>query len=310
MSKNEVVKKRPGRPKKNRDDEISTILGIVQWPQIDEHICEISYSSHKLFKKTFSTFKGYGATELILNFDCNKFTISSVDHTRNINIVAQFEPRIFLRYYVKSPIEITIRRQTIESVFQSTGSVEYQVMFLLKPDYHSLFHFILKDTNNYGVVKTYEIPVINKSIRLSSMQSNVEPDLSFTMLGKHFKDITNECKHVKCTSFLINKTGSGPLYISYNVNDDVHESSKYEDKDNKMNMTCNLPEGKTLTLDVKVSQVKPIITANVGDSIRMNIFDSCNFTLTADADKISAIQASDGNHITFSPMKLTVSITN
>jgi hypothetical protein len=281
------AKKKPGRPRKKVDNLACKINGISDIPKDDENILEMVHDNPRIFKKIFTLFRGYNSNEVLIKFEKIGFTFVTRGHLKKTTQIARIRGHLLNHYYCKEDIKICVRCDELEKIFCSFDRTHYRITFLLKEDYRSTLHIIVKD-DDMDKIDTYEIELITKNVDLEAANAIDDSGypLRFKFPSRHFKTQIRDISAL-CQSFSFRSTDEELLALTYSVKNSLTYFSRYTNKE-KLELQSKVEPGDILSVTVKVALVKPFSNACIGD----NVYIACDsrqpisFTTELDEKKI------------------------
>lgn len=302
----EVVKKRPGRPKsKPAKTECN---GIATQPKNVEDTVEMSYINPSIFKKLFKIIKEYEITEIKMAF--NKTEIIFFMMTNVVKMQLTIYAQNLLHYYCKAPICIVVSSESVGKIFSSLDKKNHNVILLVREDQQTTtLHIEIRDFQ-YDCSEQCPINIIAKenydefSKNLNEIMPENQPQLSFVLDSKHFKKKIIDIQHTT-NQFTIQKVDSAPtgqpeqakvesIQFSFNDSKLAPYNIIYK-SDEKIQLTSNIKPGSLFIVHVLVGHVKPFsqsaigekveISATMGDSLKMvSMLDKGATTYTCKLD--------------------------
>lgn len=264
-------RKGPGRPRKEQPTRQFEINGIVNEPKDKENVLEVVYHNPKIFKKLFALYRSYTSSEIYIHFNADHILFSALDHTGKITML----PKIFCNklnhYYCKEPKKIRVKREEIDKIFQTIDKQHQRISFLIKELHKSVIYIILYDSemDNDDNYELDTIPYIENPKIKYNITGEGYP-VVFTWPSKHFKKRINDIDRVKTKTFTIEMEKNGKLLIKYDKTKMLSLDSIYKDN-NKIKLTCELPEDDMLSVPIEVKNIKNLSQTNIGEEITVYV---------------------------------------
>ena len=161
MSTNEKVKKKPGRPKSTKHENLITLRGVVDKPENPENIIEFFTSDIDIIKKLFQSMKKSGTN--IISFLFKKATIE-INYANKMNISAVqsiIDCTYTLSYYCgREDLEMCVQINDINKCTYSINNSKKKVGIII-PNNEHIFKFVTIDEDNVLIGDSCE-PKLNE----------------------------------------------------------------------------------------------------------------------------------------------------
>lgn len=259
-------KKRPGRPRKEIVNIPVEMHGIVAEPSMPDSVIETVYCNPKLFKKVFNLYKSYEVSELIMSFNHEGIEIYGKDHQGKSDVYSTIDGSKLAWYYCREPIEVPVKRETLERIVSTLDKNHYKITFLSKENWRSTLYVICKDyeLDDDG---NYEVEVINRPAinRNEARPDDTNYPVKFVLSSKHFKKKINDIKKFSPV-FCIQKNGDEPLQFTFDNARKVNYNGVYKSS-NKIKLQSQIAADDLFSVSVNIEYIKPFSNANIGENV-------------------------------------------
>ena len=109
-------KRSVGRPRLIQRVDPLPKLGIVNNPNNNENLVELSYDNVSIFKKLFSLLKLMNVKEINIHFNINYTKIYGIDHLEKNLINIKINSDKLNHYYCEYPINITLDPKNLDKI--------------------------------------------------------------------------------------------------------------------------------------------------------------------------------------------------
>jgi hypothetical protein len=263
-----LVKKKPGRPKKEVPVVKIVSLGIVNAPIHPDDVLELIYDKPMIFKKICKLYRAFDVSEVEMLFEPDKLKIITKDHLGKSTIYTTIEGRFLNLYYCKEQIRICVKRESLERVLNILGKNHYKITFLLKDNYRSAMYIIINDIE-YDNDDSFEIDVIMRPV--AAITELVDDDsaypIKFTLSSRHFKNRMSDIRKISPT-FAIQKMGNGPLNLTFDKGQRINWTGVYNDN-SKINLVSTLDENSIFNVSVCIDHIKPFSNNTIGELVHI-----------------------------------------
>lgn len=265
---NIVVKKRPGRPKKNIPVALTPTIGITDRASCDEYVLELSYHNPVMFKKLLSLCNQYDASELDMQFEPTYFNIIANDHLNKSTIYIRVKGECMTGYYCREPVRVCITRENLELALSMISKANDKITFILKDNFRSLLYLIIDD-GEYANENMYEVSVAFKSDNFAPINGYDDTNypVKFSLKSKHFRNTVNAIRKLSQV-LIIQKVGDDELQLTHAKSPQVNWISTYKDP-NKISLQSSISPNDILSVSVNVDYIKPFTNSNIGEDIQV-----------------------------------------
>jgi hypothetical protein len=267
---NNVVRKKPGRPRKRPTREKIPRNGIAQSPNKDTNAMELIYDSPESFKKIFAMFKSMDVDVLKIMFDTKQVVLSTTDHYGKSIIHVIIDATRINHYYCLAPFSIMLNAKNMESIIKVLDGSYVTVTFVSKiNEQNKKIHIVYK--NDMKIDEYRDLDLID----VGNIPPNVTIDdskyqIKFVLPSRFFKKMI--CDISSFTDVLtFEKAGrAGPLSYTY-INVDQTLRNKHVVKDpNHIKMECNMEESDIFGTTIILDYVKALSGSLISENIKIS----------------------------------------
>lgn len=263
-----VVKKKPGRPKKENAVVAVEVHGIVEQPASPGAMLELIYRKPELFKKIIHLFKQFSVSEVELIFDGTGLRIACQDHLRKSDIQVTIDGACMNWYYCRNPpIRLCISRKDLSDVLSVIDKTFTDITIMLKENYRSTMYLILCSTE-YKRTLQYEIGVGYRQEDgpgIAGHHDDGEYPLKFKMDTKSFKSLLSHTKkfdnHIK-----VQKCGEHPLQFGHNKAQNVNCTGIWDDAA-RMDIKSAIAANDIFSAAICIDYIQPFATCALSDDV-------------------------------------------
>ncbi len=274
-SKPEQIKKRPvGRPRMSKNEN-KTIQrqGIVQDPEVSDHVIEFVYDTPINFKRIFNLFKLMDTKDIKIEFKPNSVKISGVGHLQQNFIDLNIDGNKLTQYYCKHNITINLDQKNIEKIIQKIDKSYDSIYIIAKEDSYNKNISIVLNDNKQGIREYHTIYLINDIANIddniiSKLNYNQYP-LSFTLPSRYFKKVINDISKFS-KDFTIERRKGIILSFPYDSNAKTIDVEHIFNNEELFNIKCSLNDSDYISTTVRIEYIQSMAASLLSEEI--NIF--------------------------------------
>jgi hypothetical protein len=265
-------KRPPGRPRIKPVKKNRITNSITDTPKKDSNIVEFVYDEPVCFKKSLQVFKHLSVSEISINFDKDKVTLSAVNKV-NTEIAVMYDCKKISHYYCETPMTVTLNALSVEKVNKVIDSDLVKVTLIIKRS-SSRSNIIFIFQNDTCVINTYEVNLIqssqNKFINHSSFDVSGYA-IKFNITDKFFKKlVVNSSMFAEL--IVLRKIGdTGNLTFSYSTDDKMIKSSYIINDSKYINLESTVQSNDIFSVSINIDYIKPLANAMIANLIRVNV---------------------------------------
>ncbi len=275
MSDTITQKKKVGRPRRLPPPTPLPKLGIVDSPNNDENLVEMSYENVEnvtIFKKIFNLFKSMNVTEINIVFNTNYAKIYGIDHLEKNLINIKINANKLNHYFCTFPISITLDPKNLDKITQKIDKNYNLFSMILKKNSYRNNLIIVLNNKHLSIDESHIINLIESDTDLSSLYEktidyNLYP-LKFELTGKYFKKLIGDVSTFS-EIFTIEKINPGNLQFVYkNLNNTIKGYNICKDP-NKIKLETTLNPTDIFSVSVRIDYIKALSNSLLGDTIQI-----------------------------------------
>jgi hypothetical protein len=265
--KDQKVRKKPGRPRKNAINIPIEVRGNIDRAINEGDTMELIYNDPSLFHKMFNILKGYAISEVELNFDKNGLRIETMDRVKKVRIVENISGVCMNLYYCKEPIRIWVKRTDLDRVFGNLGKHHCKVTWILNEKSRHTLYIIIKGAE-YNSDQIFEVDTFNKdAIDNQIKDDDTNYPIKFKISVKYLKkQITGVAKTSKM--FTIQKPGDNPLQLTVSKaqTSNVTWTEVFNDA-HKLELQSLITPDDVFNVSVEFLNILPFCKYAIGDDV-------------------------------------------
>lgn len=266
------TKRSVGRPRLIQKVEPLPRFGIVNEPQSNDNLIELSYDNVNIFKKIFSLLKLMNVKEINIQFTTNYTKIYGIDHLEKNLINIKIDSTKLNHYYCEHPINITLDPKNLDKITQKIDK-NYNLfsMILKKKSYRNNLIIIL----NNKILSIDESHIINliendgdlNQLYNKNVDYNLYP-LKFELPGKYFKKLINDIS-IFSDLFTIEKISKNPLQFIYkNINNTIKGYNICKDNQ-KIKLSSTLSDDDIFSVSIRIDYIKALSNSLLSENIKI-----------------------------------------
>ncbi len=268
-----IPKKRSvGRPRLIQKVEPLPRLGIVNEPQSQDNLVELSYDNVNVFKKLFSLLKLMNVKEINIQFTNNYTKIYGIDHLEKNLINIKIEATKLNHYYCESPVNITLEPKNLDKITQKVDKNYNLFSMILKKNSYRNNLIIILNNKILSIDESHIINLIENDGDLNQLYNknidyNLYP-LKFELPGKYFKKLINDIS-IFSELFTIEKINKNPLQFIYkNINNTIKGYNICKDN-NKIKLESSLNDDDIFSVSIRIDYIKALSNSLLSDKIKI-----------------------------------------
>ncbi len=266
----DAPKKRPGRPRKEREIASLDIKGILAAPINAEDAIELVYHDPALFSKMLKLYKNYEVKDVEMKFDSNGIKMNAVDHLGKSKIYIVIDGACMDAYYCAAPIRICVKRTNLEHAIGHIGKNHNKITLISKRDDNKTLYLIIRGSE-YENDSQYEIEVSPKVDEVAGdfVDDDSQYPIKFNFTLAHFKTKIAQAEKMGKT-LTIEKAGNGHLQLTGDngPGKQVQWSEIYSRPD-KINLQSTIAEDDILRANVIIEYIQPFAKSSIGDHVHI-----------------------------------------
>jgi hypothetical protein len=271
MSEN-PVKRSVGRPRLLQKIDPLPKLGIVEEPQSNDNLIELSYDNVNIFKKLFSLLKLMNVKEINIQFHTNYTKIYGIDHLEKNLINIKIEATKLNHYYCEHPINITLDPKNLDKITQKIDKNYDLFSIILKKNSYRNHLIIILNNKMLSIDESHIINLIENDSELNQLYDrtvdyNLYP-LKFELPGKYFKKLINDISTFS-DLFTIEKVNNNPLRFIYkNINNTIKGYNICKDH-SKLKLESTLTPDDIFSVSIRIDYIKALSNSLLSDNIKI-----------------------------------------
>jgi hypothetical protein len=271
MSEN-PVKRSVGRPRLLQKIDPLPKLGIVEEPQSNDNLIELSYDNVNIFKKLFSLLKLMNVKEINIQFHTNYTKIYGIDHLEKNLINIKIEATKLNHYYCEHPINITLDPKNLDKITQKIDKNYDLFSIILKKNSYRNHLIIILNNKMLSIDESHIINLIENDSELNQLYDrtvdyNLYP-LKFELPGKYFKKLINDISTFS-DLFTIEKVNNNPLRFIYkNINNTIKGYNICKDHA-KLKLESTLTPDDIFSVSIRIDYIKALSNSLLSDNIKI-----------------------------------------
>lgn len=271
MSEN-PVKRSVGRPRLLQKIDPLPKLGIVEEPQSNDNLIELSYDNVNIFKKLFSLLKLMNVKEINIQFHTNYTKIYGIDHLEKNLINIKIEATKLNHYYCEHPINITLDPKNLDKITQKIDKNYDLFSIILKKNSYRNHLIIILNNKMLSIDESHIINLIENDSELNQLYDrtvdyNLYP-LKFELPGKYFKKLINDISTFS-ELFTIEKVNNNPLRFIYkNINNTIKGYNICKDHA-KLKLESTLTADDIFSVSIRIDYIKALSNSLLSDNIKI-----------------------------------------
>ena len=271
MSEN-PVKRSVGRPRLLQKIDPLPKLGIVEEPQSNDNLIELSYDNVNIFKKLFSLLKLMNVKEINIQFHTNYTKIYGIDHLEKNLINIKIEATKLNHYYCEQPINITLDPKNLDKITQKIDKNYDLFSIILKKNSYRNHLIIILNNKMLSIDESHIINLIENDSELNQLYDrtvdyNLYP-LKFELPGKYFKKLINDISTFS-DLFTIEKVNNNPLRFIYkNINNTIKGYNICKDHA-KLKLESTLTADDIFSVSIRIDYIKALSNSLLSDNIKI-----------------------------------------
>jgi len=277
----EPPKKRPGRPRKEREVASLQIQGIIAKPINPEDALELVYHDPALFSKILKLYKNYEVKDVEMQCDATGIKFNAVDHLGKSKIHVFIDGACMDAYYCAEPMRICVKRVHLEHAIGHIGKDHSRITIISKRDDTKTLYVIIRG-NEYENDSQYDIEVSPKTDAvLATLDDDSNYPVKFNITLAHFKTKIAQAEKIGKT-LTIEKAGSGPLQL---VGDNgkgkqVQWSDIYKNPE-RMHLVSTIADDDVLRASIIIEYIQPFAKSSIGDHVHICVHKTEKISLAS-----------------------------
>lgn len=263
----QVVKKKPGRPRKNPIREHEPRKGISLQPNnIANHI-EFIYGEPAVFKKLWGYYKAMAIGQLQFIFRPDEVIIYGVDHMQKSKMRTRIDVKKINHYYCRQLLSIGISNANTENIMLSIDETYNKIAIYSEVgSLHRNIKTIL--SNEIEIDENRVINLIDKVPEFKNEEEFLDTDytLKFELPGKYFKKMLTNIKLFSEELSIRQDAQNEPLMFEYQDKEKKIKSKNIVKNSKKIKLQSNLKDD-TFLVKVNLDYIKPISSALASENI-------------------------------------------
>lgn len=266
------VKKKPGRPRKNKPAQPNPKKGIVSTPEDLEHCIEFLYDKPSVFKKLLAFFKLMAVEKLHIVFTTKSIIIYCIDSHNKIYTRVEIDCDKVNHYYCKNEIDIGLMREKVGLIMATIDKNHNSILLLSTvTNFQRNIQVVLK--NNVDIDENYKIELIGDYDKSNNEEKFIDDDymLKFKLTGKYFKKMISDIKKFSDT-VTIKKEGPNEFLTFEFIGSDKKIKSERICKNTKsIELVDKLSDdgNDTFRTAFKIDYVSPVSTSFADETIEI-----------------------------------------
>lgn len=266
------VKRSVGRPRLLQKVDPLPKLGIVNDPQSNDNIIELSYDNVSIFKKIFSLLKLMNVKEINIQFHTNYAKIYGIDHLEKNLINIKIDSSKLNHYYCEQPLNITLEPKNLDKITQKIDKNYNLFSIVLKKNSYRNHLIIILNNKTLSIDESHIINLIENDSDLNQLYNkNVDYNLyplKFELPGKYFKKLINDIS-VFSELFTIEKVNDSPLRFIYkNINNTIKGYNICKDHE-KLKLESTLQPDDIFSVSIRIDYIKALSNSLLSDYIKI-----------------------------------------
>lgn len=263
-----VVKKRPGRPRKNPIREPKPRNGVVMSPTDASNYMEFLYDKPGIFKKLWQYFKLMAIAKIQIIFRKNEIIMWGEDHHKKSKMRVRIDANKINHYYCQDELDIGMNCRNPELVMKKIDKTYSSLLFLSKIGYTQKdLRTVLK--NDMEIDESHKIELIGEyqKIEKESMFLDEDYPIKFKLPGKYFKKMISDIAAFGNQITIRQDSFEDPLVFEYTTNDKKINSENTVRNNELIKFTSTIKEDDTFRTSFKIDYVKPVSSALLSENI-------------------------------------------
>lgn len=271
--KEEVVKKKPGRPRKRPVKPELVKNGVLTDPITKDNLIELMYDKPVNFKKICSYWKSLNAERITFVFTPSKLYLYTRDHNENNDVQFILDGSKMSNYYCGEERRISINFNNLELILQKLDKSYESISFVVtRRDSNKLLYIILKNEDN--IPEYFDTDIImdfKDQMQYDIFDSKNAQDyqIEFRFKGKYFKKAINDTKHFE-KQWTIEKLGAdGNLIFSYKSDNGQVRVRAVPESGKDIGLVSHVKQGEIFSVSVFTNNIKPTSSNQLADYINI-----------------------------------------
>ncbi len=269
---NQPVKRSVGRPRLLQKIDPLPKLGIVNDPQSQDNLVELSYDNVGIFKKIFSLLKLMNVKEINIQFHTNYAKIYGIDHLEKNLINIKIDSSKLNHYFCDQPVNITLEPKNLDKITQKIDKNYNLFSIILKKNSYRNHMIIILNNKMLSIDESHIINLIENDSDLNQLYNrNVDYNLyplKFELPGKYFKKLINDIS-IFSELFTIEKVNNNPLRFIYkNINNTIKGYNICKDH-SKLKLESSLHADDIFSVSIRIDYIKALSNSLLSDNIKI-----------------------------------------
>lgn len=266
------IKRSVGRPRLLQKVDPLPKLGIVENPQSNDNLIELSYDNVNIFKKIFSLLKLMNVKEINMQFHSNYTKIYGIDHLEKNLINIKIEATKLNHYYCEQPINITLDPKNLDKITQKIDKNYDLFSIILKKNSYRNNLIIILNNKMLSIDESHIINLIENDTDLNQLYNrtvdyNLYP-LKFELPGKYFKKLINDIA-IFSDLFTIEKVNNNPLRFIYkNINNTIKGYNICKDH-SKLKLESSLTTDDIFSVSIRIDYIKALSNSLLSETVKI-----------------------------------------
>lgn len=279
IPKENVIKKKPGRPKKISVPSTDHYFGLCKEGEIKNTIMELHYTNPAPLKKAINLLKMMEVHDLRFIFTEEKWKIITTDHINKNDIITEINGSKMFRYYCKEPYQITIDPDNIKTLFNLIDkNCDKIIIYSNHTGKFSKLCLIIDCKSTLGTISRHTIDLINNSMIEEKDEFNISDyPLYLRIPSKTFKKyITNIYATSDELTFQKEKSNeNNSLQISYTSrNKKIKSEVNLIDGIGGINIIYTDVNNELFTVSIRCEYCKPFANMLISEYITIRAHEN------------------------------------
>ena len=264
----EVVKKRPGRPRKTPIKKPNPRNGISDVAKNPDNFIEFIYDNPLIFKKMWQYMKLMAVDKLQIIFRKNEVIIWCEDHHKKSKLRIRISANDINHYYCSETLDIGLLCKNTEIIMNTIDKSYSNIILKSKKKYTQKDIRILLN-NEIEIEENHKIELIGDYDKIIDENKFLDEDyaIKFELPGRYFKKMVSDIKSFSDKITIRQDGPDEPLVFEY-MKKDKKIKSYHEVKNNKIiKFKSNLQEDETFRVSFVIDYIKPISSALLSENI-------------------------------------------
>lgn len=286
----EIVKRRPGRPRKRQLKEPQKRQGILDKPNSDKHVVEFLYDKPTNFNKICKYWKSLNTDKVKFVFSRDRLILYTNNYGDTNDVGIKCEGSKMNQYWCSEPMNIGVSFTNIEPILNKLDKSYESISFVIRErTKNKILHIILQNDVNipeYFDVEIFISEEIGKELPKELFPTVAVPyALDFHLPGKYFKKMISDTKQFD-KQWTIEKYGDdGNLMFTFkSANGQVNAKLVPKNLD-EIGLQSLVTKNEIFSVSVYIDRLKPTSSSQLAEVVHIKASKDQPLCIIADLDE-------------------------